>query len=197
MALDRDLVALRPGACQWRRGHSGRRASTALAPTDRIDLVTAVKFAHHLEGAALSRMLAEMARVAATTRRHSRHPPTLAGLLGLRRLEPRRNPQPAGEIRRTRLRPARLHRPRAGPASPLPLTGFPLDRPPLHSLPARPGRPAQFALILPARLIRLHLIQNSSWPVWMTLCRIGKSETSADVRQAILQVQGLRTLRIG
>ena len=63
IALDRDPTAL---ALAARAGLPAIRADVLRLPlADRsIDLVTAVKFAHHFEGPALARLLAEMARVA-------------------------------------------------------------------------------------------------------------------------------------
>lgn len=63
IAVDRDQVALRLAQAN---GVEALQVDALRLPfADRcIDLVTAVKFAHHLEGAALSRMVAEMARVA-------------------------------------------------------------------------------------------------------------------------------------
>lgn len=63
VALDRDAVALDLAA---RDGLPAIRADALRLPfaDQAIDLVTAVKFAHHFEGAGLSRLLAEMARVA-------------------------------------------------------------------------------------------------------------------------------------
>ncbi len=63
LALDRDPTAL---GLAGRAGTSAVRADALRLPfADRsVDLVTAVKFAHHFAGPALGQLLAEMARVA-------------------------------------------------------------------------------------------------------------------------------------
>jgi SAM-dependent methyltransferase len=63
LALDRDPTAL---ALAFEEGLRAVRGDALALPfaAGSIDVVTAVKFAHHLHGEALSRLLAEMARVA-------------------------------------------------------------------------------------------------------------------------------------
>jgi SAM-dependent methyltransferase len=63
IALDLDPTAL--GLCRTRGVAAVRADALRLPFADRsVDLVTAVKFAHHFEGPGLLRLLAEMARVA-------------------------------------------------------------------------------------------------------------------------------------
>lgn len=63
MALDRDPTAV--AAARLRGVPTARGDALRLPFADAsVDLVTAVKFAHHFEGPELSRLLAEMARVA-------------------------------------------------------------------------------------------------------------------------------------
>jgi ubiquinone/menaquinone biosynthesis C-methylase UbiE len=63
-ALDRDLLAV--SASQKREVDSVRGDALRLPFGDRsIDLVTAVKFAHHCSGPALDQLISELARVAA------------------------------------------------------------------------------------------------------------------------------------
>lgn len=68
IALDRDPVATAiagSSSSEDGRVHVVRGDALRLPMPDRsVDLVTAVKFAHHFEGQALTRLLSEMARVA-------------------------------------------------------------------------------------------------------------------------------------
>jgi len=63
LALDRDAIAAK--LARGRGVRAVRGDALRLPMADRsVDVVTAVKFAHHFEGDALHRLLAEMARVA-------------------------------------------------------------------------------------------------------------------------------------